>query len=65
MPDHQVDPTDYPEQAIKVVDLVNSNGNKMTFISLNTLFCDNINLYLIQDQTMPIRQIKTLDAILA
>ena len=31
---------------------------------MNTLFCDNINLYLIQDQTMPIRQIKTLNRIL-
>ena len=36
----------------------------LTFIIINTLFCDNINLYLIQDQTMPLRQIKTLNQIL-
>ena len=36
----------------------------VTFIVLNTLFCDNINLYLIQDQTMALRQIKTLISIL-
>lgn len=34
-------------------------------ISINTLFCDLMNLYLIEDQTMSIRQLKTLDAILS
>jgi sphingomyelin phosphodiesterase len=31
---------------------------------MNTLYCDTINLYLIQDQTMPIRQLKTLHNII-
>lgn len=64
LPDHQVDPTAYPEQALKVIDLVNEDGKTATLISINTLFCDTINLYLIQDQTMPIRQLKTLNSIL-
>jgi len=47
-----------------VTDLVNEDGKTATFISINTLYCDTINLYLLQDQTMPIRQLKTLNKIL-
>ena len=65
LPDHQVDPTAYPEDAVKVVEIENGEGRKVSFVSVNTLFCDSINLYLIQDQTMPLRQIKTLNALLA
>lgn len=64
LPDHQVDPTEYPEEALKVIDLVNEEGKVLTFISINTLYCDTINLYLIQDQTMAIRQLKTLNNII-
>lgn len=63
LPDHQVDPTTYPEEAVKVVDITRGDRTA-TLISLNTLFCDSINLYLLQDQTMPIRQLKTLAKIL-
>jgi len=65
LPDHQVDPLAYPEDAIKVVDIQNEEGRTVSFISVNTLFCDSINLYLIQDQTMPLRQIKTLERVLS
>lgn len=44
--------------------MVSENGKTLSFISINTLFCDMINLYLIQDQTMPIRQLKTLNNII-
>jgi hypothetical protein len=64
LPDHQVDPTAYPDEAVKVIDIKNDGGKVVTFIIINTLFCDNINLYLIQDQTMPLRQIKTLNKVL-
>jgi hypothetical protein len=64
LPDHQVDPTALPEEAVKVVDIKSDNGKVVTFIIINTLFCDNINLYLIQDQTMALRQIKTLNKVL-
>ena len=47
-----------------MIEVSNEAGKKLSFIILNTLFCDNINLYLIQDQTMPLRQIKTLNKIL-
>jgi hypothetical protein len=43
---------------------VSEEGKTLTFISMNTLYCDTINLYLIQDQTMPIRQLKTLHNII-
>jgi hypothetical protein len=64
LPDHQVDPTAFPEDSLKVVDLTNDAGNTLSLISMNSLYCDNINLYLIQDQTMPLRQLKTLDSII-
>jgi hypothetical protein len=64
LPDHQVDPTAVPEESLKVVEVTNEEGKVLTFVIINTLFCDNINLYLIQDQTMPLRQIKTLNRIL-
>lgn len=64
LPDHQVDPTAYPDEAVKVIDIKNEAGQIVTFAIINTLFCDNINLYLIQDQTMPLRQIKTLNKLL-
>jgi hypothetical protein len=47
-----------------VIDLSNEEGKTLTFVSINTLYCDMINLYLIQDQTMPIRQLKTLHSII-
>jgi hypothetical protein len=65
LPDHQVDPVAYPEEAIQVVEVENGAGRRVAFVSLNTLFCDSINLYLLQDQTLPLRQLKTLNALLA
>lgn len=47
-----------------MVDIQSEDGKTVTFVVLNTLFCDNINLYLIQDQTMPLRQLKTLNKVL-
>ena len=47
-----------------MTELENESGQTATFISVNTLLCDTINLYLIQDQTIPLRQLKTLNKIL-
>lgn len=59
-----MDPMALPGESLKVFNLKNAEGREATFISINTLFCDMMNLYLIQDQTMPIRQLKTLNRIL-
>lgn len=45
---------------VKVVSL-KTKLTKMTFISLNTITCDNFNLYLFGDQTYAIYQLKILE----
>ena len=60
-PDHQVDPSSVPEEVIKVLRVYQPDEKKyITLVSINTLFCDMINLYLVQDQTGPLRQLKML-----
>lgn len=66
MPDHQVNPNLVLDDSLIVYPVLNEQGDTVsTFISINTLFCDMINLYLIEDQTGPIRQLKTLDYLLS
>ncbi len=61
MPDHQVDPSSVSEESLKVYRVYQPDeSNYVTFVSINTLFCDNMNLYLISDQTASIRQLKML-----
>jgi sphingomyelin phosphodiesterase len=65
LPDHQVDPSSVPEESLKVYRVYQPDEiSYTTFVSINTLFCDNMNLYLISDQTESIRQLKMLEKIL-
>ena len=59
VPDHQTDPK-ILEDLVKVI-TVNTKLMKVTFISINTVTCDNFNLYLFGDQIYALYQLKILE----
>ena len=58
-PDHQTSPKDL-SYLIKV-DQLYVNEKKLTFISLNNIVSDNMNLYLFGDQTYAVYQLQLLE----
>lgn len=49
---------------IKIYNLKRKNGKVLKIVAVNTIVCDTMNLHLMEDQTMAIRQLATLKKLL-